>query len=57
MTGYQRFFLLGILIIAFGILFQTIWSDRSESLGTVLIAIGGLLFIVAMSKKQAKKEE
>jgi len=57
MSPYQRIFLLGIIIIAFGVLFQTTWSHISGSLGTVLIAIGGLLFIAAMARKQSQPKK
>jgi len=55
MEGYKRILFIGIIVIALGVIFSTTLSDKLGSLGTVFIAIGGLLFIASMSRK--KKEE
>lgn len=55
MEGYKRIFLIGLIVIALGVIFSTTLSDKLGSLGIVFIAIGGLLFIASMSRK--KKEE
>lgn len=55
MEGYKRIFLIGLIVIALGVIFSTTLSDKLGSLGIVFIAIGGLLFITSMSRK--KKEE
>ncbi|NNF33662.1 MAG: hypothetical protein HKN68_06120 [Saprospiraceae bacterium] len=52
--SYERIMYIAIIVIAFGIIFNTTLSESMGSLGTVFIAIGGLLFISAMSRK--KKE-
>ena len=55
---YKKYFFMGIIIIALGISLSTTLSDTMGSLGTVFIAVGGLLFIIAMSKKRnAGKDE
>ena len=53
MQDYRKFGYLGIVLIAIGITFTTTLADNYQSLGTTLIALGGLFFIIAMSKKRA----
>lgn len=48
----KRFLFAGIIIIAMGVTFSTTMKDTVGTFGTILIAIGGLLFIIAMSKKR-----
>jgi Sec-independent protein secretion pathway component TatC len=55
--NYRRFIFAGIVIIALGITFSTTLQERTGSLGTVLIAVGGLFFIIGMSKKRKEEEE
>ena len=52
MESYKRFVLLGIIIIAMGIVFANSLENISGSLGTVLIAVGILFLIIGMSKKR-----
>ena len=52
---YKKLAYIAIILIAFGILFNT--TLNIGSLGTVFIAIGGLLFISAMARKRREKEE
>ena len=47
--GYKKFILAGIIIIALGVVLS---NSMEGSLGTVLIAVGGLLFIVGMDRKR-----
>ncbi|MDX1828652.1 MAG: hypothetical protein R3342_03805 [Lutibacter sp.] len=49
--NYRRYIFLGIIIISLGITFNTTLKDVPGSLGTVFIAVGGLFFIIGMSKK------
>jgi len=56
MARYKRFILFGIIIIAMGIVFSNTLENVSESLGTVLIAVGGLFLIIGMSKKRTEDE-
>ncbi|OZV70114.1 hypothetical protein [Winogradskyella aurantia] len=57
-TGnYRRFIFIGIIIIALGITFTTTLKDTVGSLGTVLVAVGGLFFIIGMSKKRKEDEQ
>jgi len=53
---YRKFIFIGIIIIALGITFTTTLKDTVGSLGTVLIAVGGLFFIIGMSKKRKEGE-
>jgi len=46
----------GIIITALGVIFSTTMSDIFGSLGIVFIAVGGLLFIIGMSKKRKEKK-
>jgi len=49
---YKRFIFIGIINIALGVTFSTTLKESFGSLGIVFIAIGGLLFIIGMNKKQ-----
>ena len=51
--GYRRPIYLGIIIIALGIVINT---TLKTSLGTVLIAVGGLFFITGMSRKKKREK-
>ncbi len=46
-TGY-----FAIVIVAFGIVINTTLNESLGSLGTVFIAVGGLLLISAFAKKK-----
>jgi len=50
--SYKRIFFLGIILIALGVIYSTTLSETFGSLGIVFIAVGGLLFILAMRKKR-----
>lgn len=52
LVNYKRYIFIAIIIIALGITFTTTLKDTGGSLGTVFIAVGGLLFIIGMSKKR-----
>ena len=52
LTDYKKIFFIGIIIISLGIVLSTTLNEILGSLGIVFIAIGGLLFIVAMKKKK-----
>lgn len=53
---YRKYVFTGIIIIALGITFSTSLKESVGSLGTVFIAVGGLFFIVGMSKKRKEDE-
>ncbi len=55
MNGYKRIFFVGILLEAMGVIFTTALGEKMKTFGIVLIAVGGLLFIMAMAQK--RKEE
>lgn len=48
---YRRHIFLGIILIALGVIFSTTMASVG-SVGTVFIAMGGLFFIIGMSKKR-----
>lgn len=48
---YRRHRFLGIILIALGVIFSTTMASVG-SVGTVFIAMGGLFFIIGMSKKR-----
>ena len=50
--NYRRYLFLGIIIISLGITFSTALKEKLGALGTVFIAIGGLLFIIGIRKKR-----
>ena len=47
----------GIIIIALGVTFSTTMKDSDNSIGTVLIAIGGLFLISGLSQKRKSNKE
>ena len=53
---YKRAILLGIILIALGVTFSTTMADSVGSIGTVFIALGGLFFIIGMSRKRQQEE-
>ena len=57
LESYRKFIFIGIIIISLGITFSTAMKDTVGSLGTVFIAIGGLFFIIGMSKKRKEHEQ
>jgi small neutral amino acid transporter SnatA (MarC family) len=57
LESYKKFLFAGIIVIALGIAFTTTLKETAGSFGTVMIAVGGLLFIIAMSKKQKAQKE
>jgi len=56
MEGYKRIFFIGLIVIALGIIFSTTLNDKLGSLRIVFIALGGLLFIASMSRKEKEDE-
>ena len=52
---YRRYIFTAIIIIALGITFTATLKDTFGTLGTVFIAIGGLLFIIGMNKKRKQE--
>lgn len=50
--NYKQFLFISLLIIALGIVFNTSLKEQTGAMGNVLIAIGGLSLIIAMSKKR-----
>jgi Sec-independent protein secretion pathway component TatC len=49
---YKRYIFIAIIIIALGITLTTTAKNTVGAIGTVFIAIGGLLFIIGMNKKR-----
>ena len=56
-TDYKKTIFAAIIFIALGVVFNTSLADTAGSLGTVLIAIGGLFFISGMAKKRKAESE
>ena len=57
LENYKKFIFAGITIIALGVAFSTSLKDSAGFLGIVLIAVGGLFFIVGMHRKKAAEEK
>jgi predicted Na+-dependent transporter len=53
---YRKLIFIGIIIIALGVTISTTIRDTIGSLGTVMIAVGGLFFIMGMSMKRKEDE-
>jgi len=54
LKDYKKFIFFSIILISLGVTFTNTFDDV-PSLGIVFIALGGLFFIIGMSKK--KKED
>lgn len=57
LAEYQKFIYLGIVVIALGIVFTTSLRETAGYFGNVLVAIGGLFFIIGMSKKKRSEKD
>jgi len=57
LEDYKKFIFTGIIIISLGVTFSTTMSNNLGSIGTVLIAVGGLFFIIGMSKKKKSEKQ
>ena len=55
--NYRRLFFISIIMIALGINLNATWKGEFGVLGTVLIVVGGLFFIMAMGKKKEESKE
>jgi dolichyl-phosphate-mannose--protein O-mannosyl transferase len=53
---YKKYIFLGIIVIALGVTFSNAMAGVFHSFGVVLIAVGGLFFIIGMRKKQLEDE-
>lgn len=53
---YKKYIFLGIIVIALGVTFSNAMEGAFHSFGVVLIAVGGLISIIGMRKKQLKDE-
>lgn len=56
MENYKKYIFVGIIIIALGVTLSTTLKESVGSLGTVMIAVGGLFFIIGMNKKRQDNE-
>jgi len=54
---YKRLIFMAIIVVALGVTLSTTMADRVGHLGTVMIAIGGLLLIAGMSLKRKRDEQ
>ncbi|MBO0330247.1 hypothetical protein [[Muricauda] lutisoli] len=54
---YRKYIYMGIVVISIGVVFSATFEGNVESLGNVLVAVGGLLFIVGMSKKKREEKD
>jgi len=54
---YKKLWFVGLITIALGVTLSTNIKDSAGAIGTVLIAVGGLLFIAAMSQKRQDNKE
>ncbi|MCB0264604.1 MAG: hypothetical protein KDE52_14770 [Calditrichaeota bacterium] len=49
---YHRTLFLSMILIALGVSISTTMGDSSGTIGTVMIAVGGLFFIIGMTKRR-----
>lgn len=56
MERYKKLLIIFMSIVALGTAFSTTLADLLGTLGTVFVAIGGLLFIAAMKEKRNNDE-
>jgi hypothetical protein len=53
-TGYKKTLFIGMIVIALGVVLTTTLSGKLGSIGIVVIALGGLLFIIGMRGKKSE---
>jgi len=56
LENYRRYVFVAIIIITLGTTFNATLKDTGGSIGSVFIAVGGLFFIIGMSKKRKEDE-
>jgi uncharacterized membrane protein len=56
-SRYKIIALAGIIIIALGVTLSTALKEDDNAIGTVLIAVGGLLLIAGLSLKRRSNEK
>ncbi|MEZ4919907.1 MAG: hypothetical protein R2792_12465 [Saprospiraceae bacterium] len=54
-TPARTFIFLGIVLVSLGVTASTVFKEHTSSLGTVLIAVGGLAFLIGMQRKQTEE--
>lgn len=57
LNNWQKRFYGAMIVTVLGIVFSTIMTDAPQSLGTVFVAIGGLLFISGINLKNKSEQE
>lgn len=56
LAPYKKYIFLGIIVIALGVTSSNTMDGAFHTFGVVLIAMGGLFFIIGMRKKQLEDE-
>ncbi len=56
MKKSRRLIFAGIIVIALGVTVSTTLNESVKSLGVVLLAVGGLIFITGMAEKRKEDE-
>ncbi len=54
--SYRRTLFISILLIALGVVLNTLIKENVTAVGTVFIALGGLFFIISMAKKKSEEK-
>jgi len=54
---HKQYLFLSIIIIAIGVSLTTLMTDRDSAIGIVIIAIGGLFFILALTRKRDEQKK
>lgn len=57
LKSYQQFIYLGLIIIAIGLAFTLNPKESVSSMSTVFVVLGGLIFLIGISKKRAENGE
>lgn len=55
--NYKITFFISLILIALGVTANSTMKESTNSLGTVMIAVGGLFLIISMAKKRKADEE
>ena len=54
MKTSKKLIFTGIIIISLGISFTTVLKESVGDLGTLMLSVGGLIFIAGMSRKRSE---
>ena len=56
MEGSRRIGFVAIVVVALGVTLSTTLKDYAPTLGVILVAVGGFLLVVALSRRRNEQQ-